>query len=216
MGARAKSRFLRAQRVQSVFHDSYSLIPLTFWLPELRISNPGRYKQVVRLTAGRQTGMSSRNRKPHGKTVRLPDGYDAFVPAPLPPAIEWNRELVNALSAADRAIGRLAGESRRLPNPHLLLQPFIRREAVLSSRVEGTESTLTELLAAEAGARVARDSADLQEVANYVRALDYSRWERRMRVQRAYPAADRCRPSSARRSGRRRPSAPIMGAWTST
>ena len=49
MGARAKSPFLRAQRVQSVFHDSYSLIPLTFWLPELRISNPGRYKQVVRL-----------------------------------------------------------------------------------------------------------------------------------------------------------------------
>lgn len=49
MGARAKSRFLRAQRVQSVFRDSYSLIPLTYWLPELRISNPGRYKQVVRL-----------------------------------------------------------------------------------------------------------------------------------------------------------------------
>ena len=49
MGARAKSRFLRAQRVQSVFHDSYSLIPLTFWLPELRVSNPDRYKQVVRL-----------------------------------------------------------------------------------------------------------------------------------------------------------------------
>ena len=106
--------------------------------------------------------------KPHGKSVRLPAGYEAFVPAPLPPAFEWNRELVNALSAADRAIGRLAGESRRLPNPHLLVQPFIRREAVLSSRIEGTESTLTDLLAAEAGARVARDSADLQEVANYV------------------------------------------------
>ena len=118
--------------------------------------------------------MRSGNREPHGKTVRLPAGYDAFVPAPLPPAFEWNRELVNALSAADRAIGRLAGESRRLPNPHLLVRPFIRREAVLSSRIEGTESTLTELLAAEAGARVARDSADLEEVANYVRALEYS------------------------------------------
>ena len=91
-----------------------------------------------------QTAMGSGHRKPHGKTVRLPAGYTAFVPAPLPPAFEWNRELVNALSAADRAIGRLAGESRRLPNPHLLIRPFIRREAVLSSRIEGTQSTLTD------------------------------------------------------------------------
>ena len=114
------------------------------------------------------------NREPHGRTLSLAAGYTAFVPAPLPPAFEWKRELVNALSAADRAIGRLAGESRRLPNPRLLIQPFIRREAVLSSRIEGTQSTLTDLLAAEAGARVERDSADLQEVANYVRALDFS------------------------------------------
>ena len=68
--------------------------------------------------------MRSGNREPHGKTVRLPAGYDAFVPAPLPPAIEWDPELVNALSAADRAIGRLAGESRRLPNPHLVHAQF--------------------------------------------------------------------------------------------
>ena len=117
--------------------------------------------------------MNTGNRRPHGKTVRLPAGYDAFVPAPLPPAFTWNAELVNALSAADRAIGRLAGESRRLPNPHLLVQPFLRREAVLSSRIEGTASTLTELLAAEAGASVNRNRADLEEVANCVRALDY-------------------------------------------
>ena len=118
--------------------------------------------------------MRSGKRKPHGRTVRPAAGYPAFVPAPLPPTIEWNRELVLALSEADRAIGRLAGESRRLPNPHLLIRPFIRREAVLSSRIEGTQSTLTDLLAAEAGARVERDSADLHEVSNYVRALDYS------------------------------------------
>ena len=59
-----------------------------------------------------------------------------------------------ALSAADRAVGRLAGEGRRLPNPHLLIRPFVRREAVLSSRIEGTQATLGELLAAEAGATV--------------------------------------------------------------
>ncbi len=91
----------------------------------------------------------------------------------LPPTIEWTPGLVSALSAADQAVGRLAGEGRRLPNPHLLIRPFLRREAVLSSRIEGTQATLGELLAAEAGAGVARGPADLREVANYVVALEY-------------------------------------------
>ena len=81
--------------------------------------------------------------------------------------------LVRALSDADRLIGRLAGEGRRLPNPHLLIRPFVRREAVLSSRIEGTQATLGELLAAEAGAAVDRRPADLREVANYVVALEH-------------------------------------------
>ncbi|HJR51115.1 MAG TPA: Fic family protein [Gemmatimonadales bacterium] len=78
-----------------------------------------------------------------------------------------------ALSDADRVIGRLAGEGGRLPNPHLLIRPFIRREAVLSSKIEGTQATLGELLAAEAGAVVERSPADLREVGNYVVALEY-------------------------------------------
>jgi Fic family protein len=78
-----------------------------------------------------------------------------------------------ALSAADRAVGRLAGEGRRLPNPHILIRPFVRREAVLSSRIEGTQATLGELLAAEAGAAVARSPEDLREVGNYVVALEH-------------------------------------------
>ncbi len=81
--------------------------------------------------------------------------------------------MVLALSAADQAVGRLAGEGRQLPNSHLLIRPFLRREAVLSSRIEGTQATLGELLAAEAGAAVARSPADLREVANYVAALEY-------------------------------------------
>ncbi|MGH9380698.1 MAG: Fic family protein, partial [Thermoanaerobaculia bacterium] len=81
--------------------------------------------------------------------------------------------LAAALSSADRAVGRLAGEGRRLPNPHLLIRPFVRREAVLSSRIEGTQATLGELLAAEAGAAVARSPDDLREVGNYVVALEY-------------------------------------------
>jgi Fic family protein len=72
----------------------------------------------------------------------LPKGdYSAFLPAPLPPALEWTPRLLLALSEADRKIGQLAGEGRRLPNPHLLLRPFVRREAVLSSRIEGTQAT---------------------------------------------------------------------------
>jgi Fic family protein len=81
--------------------------------------------------------------------------------------------MVRVLSAADRAIGRLAGEGGRLPNPHLLIRPFIRREAVLSSRIEGTQATLGELLAAEAGIAVERSPEDLREVSNYVVALQY-------------------------------------------
>jgi Fic family protein len=114
-----------------------------------------------------------RKRRPHGRRIRCPEGYRAFVPDPLPPPLEWNARLALILSEADRAIGCLAGEGRRLPNPHVLIRPFVRREAVLSSRIEGTQATLGELLAAEAGAVVDRSPADLREVANYVTALEY-------------------------------------------
>ncbi len=84
-------------------------------------------------------------------------------------------KLISALSDADRAIGRLAGEGRQLPNPHWLIRPFVRREAVLSSRIEGTQATLGELLVAEAGESgvAARSPDDLREVSNYVVALEY-------------------------------------------
>lgn len=111
--------------------------------------------------------------KVRGKKLRGTGGYSAFVPDPLPPELAWTPELVRALSDADRLIGRLAGEGGRLPNPHLLMRPFVRREAVLSSRIEGTQATLGELLAAEAGAVVERSPEDLQEVGNYVVALEY-------------------------------------------
>jgi len=101
----------------------------------------------------------------------LPDR--AFVPAPLPPQLQWTPRLVNELSEADRLIGRLAGEGGRLPNPHILIRLFVRREAVLSSKIEGTQATLGEVLAAEAGAVVKRSPDDLKEVDNYVVAFEY-------------------------------------------
>ena len=100
-------------------------------------------------------------------------GYRAYVPAPLPPPMTWNASLTFELSSADRAIGRLAGEGRRLPNPHLLIRPFVRKEAVQSSRIEGTQATLGELLADEAGAAIERSTSDLRKVGNYVVALEH-------------------------------------------
>ena len=118
--------------------------------------------------------MNEPERQPHGRLVQQPGGHEAFIPDPLPPPFAWDSEIVTALSAADLAIGRLGGEGRRLPNPHVLIRPFVRREAVLSSRIEGTVSGLGDLLAAEAGARVRRNAADLHEVANYVTALEHA------------------------------------------
>ncbi len=101
------------------------------------------------------------------------EGYKAFHPGGLPPNIDWTPALIRSLSRADQLLGRLAGEGLRLPNPHVLIRPFVRREAVYSSRIEGTQATLGELLAAEAGAAVERSPDDLREVGNYVAALEY-------------------------------------------
>jgi Fic family protein len=111
--------------------------------------------------------------KASGRWIRTLAGYRAFHPGPLPPKLIWTPQLVRALSDADQLLGRLAGEGRRLPNPHLLIRPFVQREAVFSSRIEGTQSTLGELLAAEAGAAVERSPEDLREVGNYVAALEH-------------------------------------------
>jgi Fic family protein len=105
--------------------------------------------------------------------------YWAFVPAPLPPALELDSRLMNLLADASYALGELAALGRTLPNPHLLVGPFLRREAVLSSRIEGTQTTVGDLYAYEAGqfpmpgSEAAPPEADAQEVLNYVRALEY-------------------------------------------
>lgn len=109
-----------------------------------------------------------------GQLVKTPEGYWAFVPGPLPAKLEFGASLISVLSAADQAVGRLAGVGQMLPNPHLLISPFMRREAVLSSRIEGTQASLTDLFRFEAAASVGPNPPDVQEVANYVHALQYA------------------------------------------
>ena len=109
-----------------------------------------------------------------GKVVRLPQGYWAFLPAALPPELVFSPALVTALSAADRALGELKGFGGMLSNPHLLIRPLARREAVLSSRIEGTRASLDDLLAYEVTQLSFLESgSDVREVHNYVRALEY-------------------------------------------
>ncbi|CAO4838214.1 MAG: putative protein [Holosporales bacterium] len=108
-----------------------------------------------------------------GQIIKTITGYKAFVPCTLPPKLEWDDALVYSLSRADFLLGKLAREGNRLPNPHLLIRPFITREAVLSSKIEGTQATLGEILAADSGIKTKQNPHDLQEVQNYIKALDY-------------------------------------------
>lgn len=107
-----------------------------------------------------------------GRLVQIAGGALAFVPAPLPPRLSFDTELVTLLSRADALLGELSGLGRQLPNPQLLISPYARREAVLSSRIEGTRTTLSELLLDEVGA-LPHPSADVREVRNYVAALEH-------------------------------------------
>jgi Fic family protein len=75
-----------------------------------------------------------------GQVILTPKGYYAFLPAPLPPTLDWSSLLVTALSEAERGLSRLATLAGAFPFPRLLVQPFMRREAVLSSRIEGTRA----------------------------------------------------------------------------
>jgi len=109
-----------------------------------------------------------------GKVIRTPKGYWAFVPAPLPPEFTWSSSLVSALAEAERHLSSLATLAGTLPSPYFLVQPFMRQEAVISSRIEGTRASLTDLYAYETTQlSFLKPTADTLEVHNYVRALDF-------------------------------------------
>jgi Fic family protein len=110
--------------------------------------------------------------KSAGNVIRTLEGYLAFIPAPLPPALTWDSDLVLALSRADAALSELSGLGSQLPNPHLLISPYLRQEAVLSSRIEGTRASLSDLLIDELKEE-ASSQGDVREVRNYVHALEF-------------------------------------------
>lgn len=108
-----------------------------------------------------------------GRLIRNLVGQWTFLPNPLPPSLFWTEELASILAHANWAVGRLSGVGQGLTNPHLLIHPFLRREAVLSSRIEGTQASLQDLFLFEEAASVESTVPDVREVANYVRALEY-------------------------------------------
>ncbi len=110
-----------------------------------------------------------------GRYVTQASGYRAFLPAPLPPSppLDLDADLREALSNADYALGRLDGAVLTLPNPDLFVLMYVRKEAVLSSQIEGIQSSLQHLLAAEAQLYDPDAPADVAEVINYVRAMKH-------------------------------------------
>ena len=110
-----------------------------------------------------------------GKYVLQPTGYRAFVPSPLPPdpPVHFDPEMVQLLSEADRALGRLDGSIQTLPNPELFIFMYVRKEAVLSSQIEGTQASINDLLKAEAKVFDADAPKDVDEVLNYVAAMNH-------------------------------------------
>jgi Fic family protein len=109
---------------------------------------------------------------PVGSLVPTDAGQMAFVPNPLPRVLDIARELGPALDKALILVSRLGGVGETLPNPHLLIAPFLRREAVLSSKIEGTQASMSDVYKFEAGSRRAH-SEDVREVINYIHAVNW-------------------------------------------
>jgi Fic family protein len=110
-----------------------------------------------------------------GTFQKQTEGYTAFVPEGLPPdpPIEIDSEMQNLLSQADRALGRLDGSVLSLPNADLFVFMYVRKEAALSSQIEGTQASLNDVLKAEAKLFDPMRSDDTEEILNYVEAMNH-------------------------------------------
>lgn len=110
-----------------------------------------------------------------GHYVLQPTGFRAFLPSPLPPdpPLKLEGEIQHWLSKADYALGRLDGSIQTLPNPDMFVYMYVRKEAVLSSQIEGTQSSLQDLLAAEASIFSPERPKDVEDVVGYVAAMNH-------------------------------------------
>ena len=119
--------------------------------------------------------MSTREFGRSGRYIRQPEGYKAFIPASLPPnpPVSMDAQMQTLLSQAELALGRLDGSTQTLPDPNLFVFMYVRKEAVLSSQIEGTQSSLDDLLEAEARILSTDRPGDVGEVLNYVNAMNY-------------------------------------------
>ncbi len=99
-------------------------------------------------------------------------GYVAYHPAPIPRALELPGPIVSLLADAESSLGQLAGVGQLLPNPHLLIRPYLLREALSSTRIEGTQASLAQVFEVEATG--ASPNADVEEVLNYIEALEWA------------------------------------------
>ena len=111
-----------------------------------------------------------------GIYTKQKDGYSTFIPSPLPPdpPIIIDTELADLLSKADLSLGRLDGSAEILPNPDLFVSMYVRKEAVLSSQIEGTQASLEDVLAYEVISERSKSSNGISEVVNYVKAMNES------------------------------------------
>jgi Fic family protein len=110
-----------------------------------------------------------------GQYIKQIEGYRAFIPNPLPPVPEivLDQEMWDLLSQADRALGRLDGATDALPNPDLFVFMYVRKEAVLSSQIEGTQASLIDILEFESQALEPDNPQDVAEVVNYIAAINH-------------------------------------------
>lgn len=113
--------------------------------------------------------------KPSGRLVKNKESHITFLPDKLPPKFEYDPGVVALLSEASIQLGRLSGIGTLMPNPHLLIRPYILREAVLSSKIEGTQASILDVFKFQAGSFDRSQDAEskrVAEVVNYVSALD--------------------------------------------
>ena len=110
-----------------------------------------------------------------GRYVKQLAGYKAYIPELLPPKppIKYDGELRNLLSEADRALAKLDGITTVLPNPELFIAMYVKKEALLSSQIEGTQASLEGILRFEANLEPSEDINEIKEVVNYIKAMNY-------------------------------------------